>query len=62
MKYEILEGGIAKISLDNGKACTVSIDLPQEFIDNLDHDKTESKCVLISGHASTFSLEFDLRL
>lgn len=62
MKYELLEGGIAKISLDNGKANAVSFELAQEFIANLDRAKKESKGVLISGHAGIFSAGFDLKV
>jgi enoyl-CoA hydratase len=62
MKYELLEGGIAKISLDNGKANAVSFDLAQEFIANLDRAKNESKGVLISGHVGIFSAGFDLKV
>lgn len=62
MKYELLEGGIAKISLDNGKANAVSFELAQEFMANLDRAKTESKGVLISGHVGIFSAGFDLKV
>ncbi|MFT6269013.1 MAG: enoyl-CoA hydratase [Alphaproteobacteria bacterium] len=62
MKYELLEGGIAKISLDNGKANAISFDLAQEFMTNLDRAKTESKGLLISGHVGIFSAGFDLKI
>lgn len=62
MKYELLEGGIAKISLDNGKANAVSFDLAQEFMANLDRAKTEGKGVLITGHVGIFSAGFDLKV
>jgi enoyl-CoA hydratase len=62
MKYELLETGIAKISLDNGKANAVSFELAQEFMANLDRAKTESKAVLISGHVGIFSAGFDLKV
>jgi enoyl-CoA hydratase len=62
MKYELLEGDIAKISLDNGKANAVSFELAQEFIVNLDRARTESKGVLISGHVGIFSAGFDLKV
>ena len=62
MKYELLEGGIAKISLDNGKANAVSFELAQEFMANLDRAKAESKGVLISGHVGIFSAGFDLKV
>lgn len=62
MKYELLEGGIAKISLDNGKANAISFELAQEFIANLDRAKTESKGILISGHVGIFSAGFDLKV
>jgi enoyl-CoA hydratase len=62
MKYELLEGGIAKISLDNGKANAVSFELAEEFMANLDRAKTESKGVLISGHLGMFSAGFDLKV
>lgn len=61
MKYELLEGGIAKISLDNGKANAVSFDVAQEFMANLDRAKSESKGVLICGHVGIFSAGFDLK-
>jgi enoyl-CoA hydratase len=62
MKYELLESGIAKISLDNGKANAVSFELAQEFIANLDRARTESRGVLISGHVGIFSAGFDLKI
>ena len=62
MKYELLESGIAKISLDNGKANAVSFDLAQEFMVNLDRAKIESRGVLISGHVGIFSAGFDLKV
>ena len=62
MKYELLEGGIAKISLDNGKANAVSFELAQEFMANLDRAKTEGKGVLITGHVGIFSAGFDLKV
>ena len=62
MKYELLENGIAKISLDNGKANAVSFDLAEEFMANLDRAKNESKGVLISGHVGIFSAGFDLKV
>jgi len=61
MKYELLEGDIAKITLDNGKANPVSFDLAQEFMAHLDRAKTESKGVLICGHTGMFSAGFDLK-
>jgi len=62
MKYELLEGGIAKISLDNGKANAVSFELAEEFMAKLDRAKTESKGVLICGHLGIFSAGFDLKV
>jgi enoyl-CoA hydratase len=62
MKYELLEGGIAKISLDNGKANAVSFDLAEEFMANLDRAKAQSKGVLISGQVGIFSAGFDLKV
>ncbi|MFT6779324.1 MAG: enoyl-CoA hydratase [Paraglaciecola sp.] len=62
MKYELLEGGFAKISLDNGKANAVSFELAQEFMANLDRAKTQSKGVLITGHVGIFSAGFDLKV
>lgn len=62
MKYELLEGGIAKISLDNGKANAVSFDLAEEFMANLERAKKESKGVLISGNIGIFSAGFDLKV
>lgn len=62
MKYELLDGGIAKISLDNGKANAVSYEVAHEFMANLDRAKAESKGVLISGHVGIFSAGFDLKV
>jgi enoyl-CoA hydratase len=62
MKYELLEGGIAKISLDNGKANALSFELSQEFMANLDRAKAEGKGVLICGHVGIFSAGFDLKV
>jgi enoyl-CoA hydratase len=61
MKYELLDGGMAKISLDNGKANAVSLELAQEFMAKLERAKTEGKGVLICGHAGIFSAGFDLK-
>lgn len=62
MNYQLLEGGIAKISLDNGKANAVSFDLAQEFMANLDRAKNEAKGVLVTGHVGIFSAGFDLKV
>lgn len=62
MKYELLDNGIAEISLDNGKANAVSFELAEEFMGNLDRAKKESKGVLISGHVGIFSAGFDLKV
>jgi enoyl-CoA hydratase len=62
MKYELLDSGIAHISLDNGKANAVSFELAQEFMDNLDRAKNESKGVLVTGHVGIFSAGFDLKV
>ncbi|WP_299083690.1 crotonase/enoyl-CoA hydratase family protein [uncultured Paraglaciecola sp.] len=62
MNYELLEGGIAKISLDNGKANAVSFELAEEFMVNLDRAEKEAKGVLITGHVGIFSAGFDLKV
>ncbi len=62
MEYELIEGDIAKISLANGKANAVSLELAQEFMGLLDRAKTESKGILLCGHAGMFSAGFDLKV
>lgn len=62
MKYELLEGDIAKISIDNGKANAISFELAQEFIAHLERAETQSKGVLITGHVGIFSAGFDLKV
>ena len=62
MKYQLLEGGIANISLDNGKANAVSFELSEEFMANLDRAASEAKGVLITGHVGIFSAGFDLKV
>ncbi|MFT4634268.1 MAG: enoyl-CoA hydratase [Arenicella sp.] len=62
MKYELLEHGIAKISLDNGKANAISFDLATDLINALDRAKEDAKAVLICGNPGIFSAGFDLKV
>ena len=62
MEYQLIEGDIAKISLANGKANAVSLELAQEFMGLLDRAKSESKGILLCGHAGMFSAGFDLKV
>lgn len=62
MKYEILEDGIVKISLDNGKANPVSLELANEMVAALDKAQDDGKGVLICGNPGIFSAGFDLKV
>lgn len=62
MKYELLENGIAKISLDNGKVNAVSSELSDAVMEALSQAESEAKAVLICGHAGMFSAGFDLKV
>lgn len=62
MKYELLDGGIAKISLDNGKANAISLEVATDIISALDRAKKEAKAVLICGNPGIFSAGFDLKV
>jgi len=62
MKYELLEDGIAKISLDNGKANAISLDVAKDMMANLDKANEEAKGVLICGSPGIFSAGFDLKV
>ena len=62
MKYEILEDGIIKISLDNGKANAVSLELANEMIEALAKAQKDGKGVLLCGNPGMFSAGFDLKV
>ncbi len=62
MKYELIDGEIAKITLDNGKANAISFDAATELMDALDKAKEEAKAVLICGSPGIFSAGFDLKV
>lgn len=62
MKYELLDGGIAKISLDNGKANAISLEVATDLINALDRANEDAKAVLICGSPGIFSAGFDLKV
>jgi enoyl-CoA hydratase len=62
MKYELIEHGIAKISLDNGKANAISFEVATDLINALDRAKEEARAVLICGNPGIFSAGFDLKV
>ena len=62
MKYEILEDGVIKISLDNGKANPISLALANELITALDKAQEDGKGVLLCGNPGIFSAGFDLKV
>jgi len=62
MNYELLDDGIAKISLDNGKANAISLEVATDLISALDKAKEEAKAVLICGNPGIFSAGFDLKV
>ena len=62
MKYEILDNGIVQISLDNGKANVVSLDLANQMITLLDKAEEDGKGVLLCGSPGMFSAGFDLKV
>ncbi len=62
MKYELLDDGIAKITLDNGKANAISLEVASELMAALDRAKEEAKAVLICGSPGIFSAGFDLKV
>lgn len=62
MKYELLEDGIAKISIDNGKANAISLEVATDLIGAFDRAKEEAKAVMICGNPGIFSAGFDLKV
>ena len=62
MKYELLDDGIAKLSLDNGKANAISLEVATDLMNALDQAKEEAKAVLICGNPGIFSAGFDLKV
>ncbi len=62
MKYELLDDGIAKISLDNGKANAISLEVATDLMAALDRATEEAKAVLICGNPGLFSAGFDLKV
>lgn len=62
MKYELLNDDLAKISLDNGKANPISLDLAHEIIAGFDRAEKEAKGVLLCGNPGLFSAGFDLKV
>jgi len=62
MKYELLEDGIAKLSIDNGKANAISLEVATDLMNALDRAKEEAKAVLICGNPGIFSAGFDLKV
>lgn len=62
MKYEILDDGIIKISLDNGKANPVSLDLANDLMAALNKAQQDGKGVLLCGNPGIFSAGFDLKV
>jgi len=62
MQYELMAGGIAKISLDNGKVNAISELLAQELIQALDRAEKQADAVVLCGHPAIFSAGFDLKV
>lgn len=62
MQYELIEGDIAKLTINNGKANAVTMEIAQEFMAYLERASKESKGVLLCGHAGMFSAGFDLKV
>lgn len=62
MKYELLDKKIAKISLDNGKANAISLEVATQLMNYLDQAKKEAEGVVICGHPGIFSAGFDLKV
>ncbi len=62
MNYELRDDGIAIISLDNGKANAISLEVATGLIEALDRAKSEAKAVLICGNPGMFSAGFDLKV
>jgi len=62
MKYELIEGGIAKITLDNGKANAISLEVATDLMNALDRAKEEAKAIVICGNPGIFSAGFDLKV
>ncbi|MBX2846902.1 MAG: crotonase/enoyl-CoA hydratase family protein [Acidiferrobacterales bacterium] len=62
MKYELLDNKVAKITLDNGKANALSLELATDMMSALDKAKEEAQGVLICGSPGIFSGGFDLKV
>jgi enoyl-CoA hydratase len=62
MKYELLDDGIAKITLDNGKANAISLEVATDFMEALDRAERDAKAILVCGNPGIFSAGFDLKV
>jgi len=62
MQYQLLEDGIAKITLDNGKANAISLEAATDLINALARAEKEAKAILICGNPGIFSAGFDLKV
>jgi len=56
-----INGGVAVITLDDGKANAVGHNFIEALNEGLDRAQVEAKAVLISGRAGVFSAGFDLK-
>lgn len=61
VKYE-LEGRIATIAMDDGKANALSIDMLNELLAALDQAEQDEAVVVLTGREGRFSAGFDLKV
>ena len=57
-----LEGAVAHIQLDDGKANALSFDLMDALLEALDRAEAEARALLVSGRPGRFSAGFDLKV
>ncbi|MGO4894623.1 crotonase/enoyl-CoA hydratase family protein [Flavobacterium sp. W21_SRS_FM6] len=62
MKFELMDNGVAKISLDNGKVNPITKVLAESLIEALERAESEAKAVVICGNPGIFSAGFDLKV
>lgn len=60
VSYE-LDGGVATISMDDGKVNALSPEMLEEIMSALDQAESDEAVVILTGRESTFSAGFDLK-
>lgn len=62
MNYELMDNGVAKISLANGKVNALNKSLSTDLLAALDRAEVEAKAVMLCGSPGMFTAGFDLKV